>query len=143
MPDMDDKAGSANDKIGGKKAKGIGKYKWWVVGGLAIIAVLVFVFVKKSNTPQATSGTQGVGGAGGYRGGGRPGPAGPRGPRGGRGPRGPRGGGWRNRRILGADQAPDSGAVGSEPLIMREASITHAGSQLRHFNTSNVPEMLW
>src|SRR5258708_28966927 len=105
MPDMDDKAGSANDKIGGKKAKGIGKYKWWVVGGLAIIAVLVFVFVKKSNTPQATSGTQGVGGAGGGRGG--PGalrlvprcPRGAHGPRAARRPRRPERAGFRPRSV--------------------------------------------
>src|SRR5215813_202993 len=33
-----------------------GKYKWWVVGGLGLIAVLVFVFVRKSNDSAASSG---------------------------------------------------------------------------------------
>jgi LysM repeat protein len=40
-----------NEKVP-KKGKGqllTGKYKWYVVGGLGLIAVLVFVFVRKSN----------------------------------------------------------------------------------------------
>lgn len=36
-----------------------GKYKWYVVGGLGLIAVLVFVFVRKSNA-NASGGTPGA-----------------------------------------------------------------------------------
>lgn len=42
--------GSGGSKPGGKK-QGLmtGKYKWWVVGGLGLVAVLVFFFVSRSN----------------------------------------------------------------------------------------------
>lgn len=96
----------APSKKGGK----LGKYKWYIVGGLAVVAVLVFYFVNKSNQSQQGSSTgQGMsgidpntglpyaseygafpssGGGGGMFGG--IGPAGPKGPPGPRGPRGPR-----------------------------------------------------
>jgi nucleoid-associated protein YgaU len=37
----------------GKQGLMTGKYKWWLVGGLGLVAVLVFVFVRKSNTNAA------------------------------------------------------------------------------------------
>lgn len=51
----------ANSPSGGKpggKKQGLmtGKYKWWVVGGLGIIAVLVFFFTRRSNA-NASAGT--------------------------------------------------------------------------------------
>jgi len=47
------------EKAGGPNTKGMfnGKYKWYLIGGVAVIAVLVFVFVKKSNTNATTSTT--------------------------------------------------------------------------------------
>jgi LysM repeat protein len=41
---------AGGSKPGGKK-QGLmtGKYKWWIVGGLGLIAVLVFFFVSRSN----------------------------------------------------------------------------------------------
>lgn len=56
MPDnpTDDKA-PPKDKKGGLMT---GKNKWYIVGGLAIIAVLVFVFVRKSNSNASSGGTQ-------------------------------------------------------------------------------------
>src|SRR5258708_29700365 len=61
MPEMDDKVGASDKKIpeGGKKKGGaLNKYKWWIVGGLAVIAVLVFYFTDKSakSTGAATPG---------------------------------------------------------------------------------------
>ena len=50
------------DKKAGPGKKGglmTGKYKWYVVGGLGLIAVLVFVFVRKSNA-NASGGTPGA-----------------------------------------------------------------------------------
>lgn len=48
------------DKKPGKKGGLMtGKYKWYVVGGLGLIAVLVFVFVRKSNA-NASGGTPGA-----------------------------------------------------------------------------------
>lgn len=46
-------------KVGPGKKGGLmtGKYKWYVVGGLGLIAVLVFVFVRKSNSSAASGGT--------------------------------------------------------------------------------------
>lgn len=42
----------SDDKKPGGKKQGLmtGKYKWWVVGGLGLIAVLVFFFVSRSNS---------------------------------------------------------------------------------------------
>jgi LysM repeat protein len=46
-----------NEKVPKKKGQLLtGKYKWYVVGGLGLIAVLVFVFVRKSNA-NASGGT--------------------------------------------------------------------------------------
>jgi LysM domain len=105
-----------------KKGKGLltGKNKWYVVGGLAVVAVLVFYFVRKSNanaaggatgTSTGATGTQldpatqaalqgalqaqaaqGLSGASGAQGPeGQPGPTGAPGPTGGPGPTGPPG----------------------------------------------------
>jgi nucleoid-associated protein YgaU len=48
-----------NEKVSPVPKKGLmtGKYKWYVVGGLGLIAVLVFVFVKKSNASANGSGS--------------------------------------------------------------------------------------
>jgi LysM repeat protein len=101
---------SKTDGPGGKK-KGLltGKNKWYVVGGLGLLAVLVFFFVSRSNanatgTTATTSGSsldpatqaalesalqaQGSSGFGGST---VTGPAGPAGPKGATGPKGPKG----------------------------------------------------
>src|SRR5258707_10504096 len=102
MPEMDDKVGTSDKKVpeGGKKKGALNKYKWWIVGGLAVIAVLVFYFTSKSKSGSANQSTQAgidpntglpIGGGGGFNGAGsaRPArarrPAGPLGPPG-RGP---------------------------------------------------------
>ena len=54
----DGKGPEANAKVP-KKGMLTGKNKWYVVGALAAIAVLVFVFVKKSNSTAAASTTSG------------------------------------------------------------------------------------
>lgn len=51
-------AKEGNEKVP-KKGLMTGKYKWYVVGGLGLIAVLVFVFVRKSNA-NAGSGATGA-----------------------------------------------------------------------------------
>lgn len=106
------------DKAGNPKGLFTGKNKWYVVGGLAAIAILVFVFVRKSNANSSTNTgtgatstsldpateaalqsalqTQASGGflGGGSSGGGAAGaqgPAGPAGPTGATGPAGPTG----------------------------------------------------
>lgn len=45
------------DKTGNPEHKGLlsGKNKWYLVGGLALIGILVFVFVKKSNANSTTA----------------------------------------------------------------------------------------
>lgn len=61
MPDPE-----GEEKVGPKgKKSGLmtGKYKWWVVGGLGLVAILVFVFVRKSNA-SASGGTSGTSGTG-------------------------------------------------------------------------------
>lgn len=62
MPEPSTQANSPSGGDGKKPGKkgGLltGKYKWYVVGGLGLIAVLVFVFVRKSNA-NATSDTGG------------------------------------------------------------------------------------
>lgn len=112
MPDNPAKDPAGEEKVGpGGKKKGMltGKNKWYVVGGLGLIAVLVFVFVSRSNTSaggtSTTSGSaldpatqaalqgalQGQGsGIGGPGPTGDPGPIGDKGPRGKRGKRGKR-----------------------------------------------------
>jgi nucleoid-associated protein YgaU len=42
-------ANSPTTEKGKKQGLMTGKYKWWVVGGLGLIAVLVFFFVSRSN----------------------------------------------------------------------------------------------
>lgn len=98
---------AGNEKVGGKLGKkGMlnGKNKWYIVGGLGIVAVLVFFFVSRSNSsasPAATT-TAGTGdpstnpatdgsqlAATGPPG--QTGATGPAGPKGARGPRGRRG----------------------------------------------------
>lgn len=90
-----------------KKGKKSGKYKWYLVAGLGIVAVLVFFFVRKSNanasggTPSAAttsldpatqaalqSALQGQAYGGGMYGPGQQGPAGPAGPQGPQGKQG-------------------------------------------------------
>src|SRR5260221_6949068 len=77
MPEMDDKVGTSDKKVpeGGKKKGALNKYKWWIVGGLAVIAVLVFYFTSKSKSGSANQSTQAgidpntglpIGGGGGF-----------------------------------------------------------------------------
>lgn len=111
MPDTP--ATPKGDAKSPKDKKGLltGKNKWYVVGGLGILAVLVFFFVSRSNSNAAgatttTGGTgldpstqaalqgalQGQGASGGFPGiAGDTGPAGPAGPPGKRGKQGKRG----------------------------------------------------
>lgn len=106
MPD--DVTPKGNDGLDGKpggKKKKAQNYKWYLIGGLAVLAVLVFYFTNRSNSNAAAaqSGSTAqdmnnlpMGGVyppatpygGGYYGGGRGprGPAGPPGPRGKPGP---------------------------------------------------------
>jgi resuscitation-promoting factor RpfA len=100
---------SQPDKAGGPDKKDLKtkNTKWYVVGGLALIAVLVFLFVKQSNSNSSSanpanqttgldpateaalqSALQGVGAGGGSNGGGSQGPAGSAGPAGPAGPAG-------------------------------------------------------
>src|SRR5258708_16104935 len=101
MPEMDDKVGTSEKKVreGGKKKGALNKYKWWIVGGLAVIAVLVFYFTRKSKSGSANQSTQAgidpntglpIGGGGGFLGAGPAGPARPARPSRPRGPRGRR-----------------------------------------------------
>jgi anaerobic selenocysteine-containing dehydrogenase len=54
VKDSDSK--EANEKTGPNPAKKNQNTKWYLVGGLAVIALLVFIFVRKSNS-NATAGT--------------------------------------------------------------------------------------
>jgi nucleoid-associated protein YgaU len=116
VPAKDANTPEANSKLP-KKGLLTGKNKWYVIGGLAIIAVLVFAFVRKSNANAAGGTTSGTAGSGldpataaalqgalmqqgssaGQQAGavqgpaGEAGPAGPVGPAGGTGPAGPAG----------------------------------------------------
>jgi len=63
MADTPNKDPAGNEKVGPKGKEGkAGKYKWWIVGGLGVVAVLVFFFVSRSNANASgstpTSGTQ-------------------------------------------------------------------------------------
>lgn len=88
----------AEEKI--PKKGSLDKYKWWLVGGLALVAVLVFYFTRKSNAattsstaalnPSSYSPYQGFSPFG-FGGMGFTGPAGATGPAGKTGPRGHRG----------------------------------------------------
>lgn len=49
-----DPTGEGSEKVP-KKGLMTGKYKWWVVGGLGVVAVLVFVFVRKSSASGAAT----------------------------------------------------------------------------------------
>jgi LysM repeat protein len=60
VPATDAGSAEANSKVP-KKGMLTGKNKWYVIGGLGIIAVLVFVFVKKSNSAASASGSSGSG----------------------------------------------------------------------------------
>lgn len=56
MPDAPEKL----DGGGGVKPKGkgaLGKYKWWIVGGLGVLALLAFFIVKNKNAQQQQQGT--------------------------------------------------------------------------------------
>jgi hypothetical protein len=44
-----------------KKGGKLDKYKWYLIGGLALVAALVFFFVNKSNASSQTQGTTGAG----------------------------------------------------------------------------------
>lgn len=56
VPATDAKTPEANSKVP-KKGLLRGKNKWYVVGALAAIALLVFIFVRKSNSNSATGGS--------------------------------------------------------------------------------------
>lgn len=120
MPETPAEKREANEKIP-KKGGALNKYKWWLLGGLGAIALLVFYFTSKSKqNAQAAAQQAGVtgtdpsslaaqagygqgayagllsglqGGFGGFGGGGLggQGPAGPAGPAGATGPQGPKG----------------------------------------------------
>lgn len=120
-PPGDKKVGKGGDPLPkGKKGGTWEKYKWYIVGGLGLVAVLVFYFVQRSNSQSAAaggltaSGTPATGldpsteaalqaalasqaGSGFGQAVGPQGPAGPAGPPGKRGPRGPKGGGGHKR----------------------------------------------
>lgn len=106
MPDTPGKDPAGNEKVGPGGKKGgmlTGKNKWYVIGGLGIIAVLVFYFVSRSKANTSATGTgtttgtsldpstqaalqsalQGQAGSAGFSG--LQGPAGPAGPAGARG----------------------------------------------------------
>lgn len=105
MPDLITDGGSkeANEKHPKKGGK-LDKYKWYIIGGLAVIAVLVFYFTRQSSANSSSSAADqaaagidpstgipyaseyGAGGAYGI-----PGPTGATGATGATGPRGPRG----------------------------------------------------
>lgn len=51
----------ASSGTAGKKSNVFSKYRWWIIGGLAVIAVLVFFFVSKSNQNASAAGTSGSG----------------------------------------------------------------------------------
>lgn len=52
-----DPSGEGDKKVGPKKGLTTGKNKWYLVGGLGLIAILVFVFVRKSNANDAGGST--------------------------------------------------------------------------------------
>jgi len=146
MPEMDDKVGTSDKKVpeGGKKKGALNKYKWWIVGGLAVIAVLVFYFTSKSKSGSANQSTQaGIDPNTGLPIGGGGGPAGPRGPRGRRPPKRPV-----SHPIRWAPMPPhhhrrrrNRHPSGPEPtnqraVITRQASITHAGAQVKAFSNA-------
>lgn len=60
VPAKDAHSKEANEKVPKKGGLLTGKNKWYVVGGLAIIAVLVFYFVRKSNSSASGSSTTGT-----------------------------------------------------------------------------------
>ena len=112
MPETPSDRRQAEERV--PKKGDLGKYKWWVIGGLAIIAIVVFVIIRKQQS--STSGTSslasmgidpatgvpyaqeyanaygmGMGTPYGGWGGGGGGGTGPAGPPGKTGPTGPRG----------------------------------------------------
>lgn len=113
MPDTPSDIREKNEKLP-KKGGTLDKYKWWLIGGLAVIAIAVFYFTSQSNQNAQSSNTSatqpgidpntglpyasemGMGGMGGFPffgmgGGGGRGARGPAGPAGKPGPRGKRG----------------------------------------------------
>ena len=62
MPDQPSTQANSPTADGKGKKPGLmtGKYKWWVVGGLGLIAVLVFFFVSRSNASSSSSPAGGV-----------------------------------------------------------------------------------
>jgi len=120
-----------DEKILGGKGKGAGKYKWYIIGGLALVAVLVFYFVQRSgsassagaaspstatdpNTGQPVNSYNGIGPEG------PAGPAGPRGPRG-RPPKKP-------KKVTSTDKKP-GGA-----MMVRKGNITAAAGHVATHN---------
>jgi hypothetical protein len=160
MPEPEIKDGGEKPK--GKKKDFLAKNKWYIIGGLALIAILVFYFVQRSagTTQDPTQagmdpnslpyGMAGVGGVGTV---GPPGPAGQRGPRGRPGRRGragrrprpivhpigrippPR---HRRRRRREPTPVPIQ-PLGQRNVTVRRTQTTTAGAQLRDFNTTPVP----
>ena len=141
----------ANEKIP-KKGMLQGKQKWYLIGGLAIIAVLVLVFVKKSNAnangsaAQTTAANNGINPATGYlygspadqaaQGGGsggspgQQGATGPAGPAGATGPAGPAGA-TGPRGSQGATPVPkNTGSPGTKPMTASGSYTVRAGDTL-------------
>jgi LysM repeat protein len=56
LPASDSGSAEANSKVP-KKGLKTGKQKWYIVGGLAAVAILVFYFVSRSKSSAAASGT--------------------------------------------------------------------------------------
>lgn len=57
MPETDSQAANETIGPGGKKGKKNQNLKWYLIGGLGLLAVLVFFFVHQSNANSSTNGT--------------------------------------------------------------------------------------
>ena len=157
----------ADEKIPGK-AGALGKYKWWLIGGLGAIAVIVFLIVRHQSS-SSTTGTSSLaamgidpatgvpyaqeyanaygggmgmspfgGGYGGFGGFGG-GMTGPAGPQGKTGPRGPRGPGGKDK---DKDKEPKPGGHqrhGHTKGGSRTEAMSAALASRRAWNTRIVP----
>ena len=127
MADNPAKDPAGNEKVGPKKGMLTGKNKWYVVGGLGIVAVLVFFFVSRSNssaspttattdagTADPTAAQDGTGDNGDGSLVGPAGPAGPAGATGATGPKGPKGAKGSTPKPKKSKPVPDKKTVGSK-----------------------------